>query len=321
MKDYYQTYQLKAKLFYSAITSWQADTLFGAFCWSYLYLYGETELETLLNMYLNDLPPIIFSNGFPGDYLPRPLYTQYYDFAAAQKMNKQAWLNRLQECKKEKKIKYLTLNDFQKWQQGIFQLREVIKEDDLIYIKNTSHNQVSRLTNTVDEDGNFFHLVEWSTKEEYISVYLKIALGYEEKVYQTLELMGQRGIGKKHNLNQGAFTIIKFDIFDGFKEILAPNSFVSLSDFVPANNDPVKGCYKLFVKTGKTDLGKNPFKKSLIMLKNGSVMGLNDNLKPYYGRMIPGLANDKRVCQYGLAFAVPAKVKFYDEEADFLIKN
>jgi CRISPR-associated protein Csm4 len=53
-------------------TPWQADTLFGHLCWQMLYHEGETALNDFLDLYRQRQPPLLFSNGFPGDYLPRP---------------------------------------------------------------------------------------------------------------------------------------------------------------------------------------------------------------------------------------------------------
>ena len=53
----------------------QSDTLFGAFCWSYKYLYGTEKLEEFLDICITQKPPIIFSNMFFENTLPIPLYT------------------------------------------------------------------------------------------------------------------------------------------------------------------------------------------------------------------------------------------------------
>lgn len=50
----------------------QSDTFFGAFCWSYLYLYGEDALVQLINNYKKGSPDIIFSNAFSVNRLPMP---------------------------------------------------------------------------------------------------------------------------------------------------------------------------------------------------------------------------------------------------------
>ena len=50
----------------------QSDTFFGAFCWSYLHLYGEEKLKKLIQNYKTANPEIIFSNAFFKGFLPAP---------------------------------------------------------------------------------------------------------------------------------------------------------------------------------------------------------------------------------------------------------
>jgi CRISPR-associated protein Csm4 len=94
--------------------------------------------------------------------------------------------------------------------------------------------------------------------------------------------------------------------------IANPNGFVSLSPFVPAQNDPVDGVYKTIVKYGKLGenyaLCGNPFKKPLLLLKADSVFKTPDTPKEYYGGIINGTASAKpEVVQFAYAFAVPMK--------------
>ena len=69
MKLFRVTYNLR-----SAVASdWQADTIFGHICWALRYLEGEDKLIRFLSDYELRQPPIIISDGFPGELLPRPL--------------------------------------------------------------------------------------------------------------------------------------------------------------------------------------------------------------------------------------------------------
>lgn len=56
-------------------SAFQADTIFGHFCWAIRHLEGEDALGSLLSAY-DSAPPLLVSDGFPvvGDryYLPRP---------------------------------------------------------------------------------------------------------------------------------------------------------------------------------------------------------------------------------------------------------
>jgi CRISPR-associated protein Csm4 len=52
---------------------WQADMLFGHLCWLIRYQEGEAALNTFLEPYRQGEPPLLFSDGFPQDWLPRPV--------------------------------------------------------------------------------------------------------------------------------------------------------------------------------------------------------------------------------------------------------
>lgn len=60
---------------------------------------------------------------------------------------------------------------------------------------------------------------------------------------------------------------------------------------------------------GEYTFSRNPFKKPLIMLTAGSVFRVQQSVKPFYGRMIEGIAPSKpEVVHYGYAFSVPIKL-------------
>jgi CRISPR-associated protein Csm4 len=88
---------------------------------------------------------------------------------------------------------------------------------------------------------------------------------------------------------------------------------MSLSHFVPAAKDPLKGYWEILVKYPK--LGEdfaitgNPHKKPLIMLRAGSSF-FDSPCREYYGRLVKGLSPQyPQVVQYGYAFPVPIKLQ------------
>ena len=68
-----KTYRLSLAPRSAFITPVQADTVFGSFCWAVRYIDGEDQLDRFLQRYLSDDPPVIFSDGMPGSYLPKPI--------------------------------------------------------------------------------------------------------------------------------------------------------------------------------------------------------------------------------------------------------
>ena len=309
----YQTFRLQIKFRHSAITPWQSDTIFGGFCWAYAYLRGEAALETMLADYAQGNPSVVFSAGFPGDLLPKPLF----GLAPAPDpvREKRTMLNSFKEEKKIKKITYLSIEEFQQFQSG--QTGKIAPKENPLVVGEAFHNQIDRNSGTTAETGALFSQSEWFSNCHF-SVYLKIREGFEEETRSTFEALGQIGLGKKRSLGRGGFDIMDFDLCHDFDSIHDPNAFVCLSNFVPAKDDPTEGYYNTMVKYGKTEFGPtgNPFKKPLIMLTPGAVFKLNGELKPFYGRMIQGLTNDNRVYHYGMAFAIPAKLNLSMEKED-----
>lgn len=52
----------------------QTDTLFGHLCWALRYTQGEPRLRDFLHAFDDIPPPLVLSNGFPEDFLPRPVF-------------------------------------------------------------------------------------------------------------------------------------------------------------------------------------------------------------------------------------------------------
>ena len=103
---------------------------------------------------------------------------------------------------------------------------------------------------------------------------------------------------------------MKFEPFAGFNPPASTNGFVTLSNFVPAANDPVTGYWHTAIKHGK--LGEefassdNVFKKPLLMLEAGSTF-YDVSCREYYGRLVKNLvSSDQRIVQYAFALPVPA---------------
>ncbi|MFC1730369.1 hypothetical protein ACFL6I_08540 [candidate division KSB1 bacterium] len=66
------TYKITFQLLSPVITPFHADTVFGHYCWALRYLRGETSLAEFLKEMKSE-PPVLFSDGFPEEFLPRPV--------------------------------------------------------------------------------------------------------------------------------------------------------------------------------------------------------------------------------------------------------
>ena len=81
-------YKITIKPISSFCSPLQSDTFFGAFCWSYLYNYGQDALEEIIYNYKTGKPDVIFSNAFPEGYLPAPVSLRDLKNSADQPLNK-----------------------------------------------------------------------------------------------------------------------------------------------------------------------------------------------------------------------------------------
>lgn len=134
----------------------------------------------------------------------------------------------------------------------------------------------------------------------------------ENQVVELVEELSKIGYGKRKSVGRGQFILKEITEFS-FDKIATPDGFVALSNFCPAENDPVDGLYKTFVKFGKLGgeftFQGNPFKKPLLMIKAGSIFKTGSTPREFYGRLIEeeiAPANPE-VVHYAYAFSLPIK--------------
>jgi len=302
-----KTYRLKIKLQGSFLTPWQADTIFGNLCWIMAWRKGDDALKAFLDEYINGNPVFLLSDGMPDNLFPAPAHLSLLD-------QKGKCLEAFQKAKKLKKIVWLQPDMFESVRKGNLGI-EPPERINTIRAFTTLHSSISRVTGTTGEEGSLFELPEYAVEQNEISIYLKIRDGWEEKVFSLFKDLSLTGYGKKKSIGKGAFEIIgALEPFDKFNDFDGTNAFISLSNFVPAKDDPTDGFYKTFVKYGKlggefTFCGR-PFKKPLIMLSAGSSFKVINGIKPFYGRMVKDIAPAKpEVVHYGYSFAVPAIIR------------
>jgi len=102
------------------------------------------------------------------------------------------------------------------------------------------------------------------------------------------------GIGAQRSVGKGGFRIEgRVERFGGFQYPSNPDSFVALSNFVPARDDPTDGSYKAFVKYPKVSYTENtedsPFKKPILFLRAGSIFRTKP-VKEIYGSCVENIA-------------------------------
>ena len=301
MKLFRVTYRLR-----SAVASeWQADTIWGHLCWALRYLHGEHRLAEFIAAYDTPQPPLLVSNGFPHDLLPRPILPPApLDLKAELAEQKKQF----REQKEAKKEDYVSFEEFNRALRG-----ETVCPSSRAEVTRrvTLKNQINRITNTTGAEGGALY----SFEEYYcdaITIYAKIAEGFEDTTRELFDYLAKTGYGKRKSVGYGWLEMLDFEPFSGFPSPKDANAFVSLSNFVPAANDPAQGYWKLLVKYGK--LGEEyassakPFKKPLLMFAAGSAF-YDSPVRDYYGRLIPKLSpSHPEVFQYGFGLPVPARL-------------
>ena len=295
-------YRVKLKPISPFLTPWQADTIFGHLCWALLRLEGEDALKKFLQPFSQNQPPIIISDGFPQDLLPLPL-TANLLLPEPQKAEKRKIL---------KKIKYIPINLFDQIRNAQTWCPSEDFQTPASFTQiATPHASISRLTNTTAQGGKFFEqqefIIQAPENNRFISIYLKIQPGWEDKIKSLFQYIAHTGYGSKKSAGKGQVEFISMEKFE-FSPINNPNGFISLSNFVPAPNDPTKGCYKILVKYGK--LGEEfaqsgaPFKKPIIMLQAGSCFK-TQSPKEFYGSVLFNISAKPQVIHYAYSFALP----------------
>ena len=292
----------------------QSDTLFGAFCWSYRYCYGEEQLEALLERIAVDEETLIFSNAFPKGTLPLPMGVRDIAKDFEKIDNKEERRQAYQEHKKLKSAKFIQRSWFDRIAKGDYRGFTEGLEAERIQTHTMVHNMVSRDEGTVkniDNSGSLYEENEmFMENEDGYDVYVLSSLQCDV-LENVVEMMFFLGIGKNKSTGKGAFLI---DGWHDETEILdnkGSNAFVALSNFVPGRRDPVKGMYKTMVKYGKLDREYAtldiPFKKPILFLQAGAVF-FDDNVRKYYGSCIQEVSVKEKVIINAQTIALPIQM-------------
>ncbi|HCT84709.1 MAG TPA: hypothetical protein DF296_05870 [Candidatus Margulisbacteria bacterium] len=340
----YITYQIIIEQKSGLSTPLQADTIWGHLA-SYMAITGYGMFNDFLDSYRDGCPPVIFSDGLPAladvdgvidQYVPKPFYPAPADIISRIKIENKEDRTIL---KRIKKLKWINVEVLQKimthseyiTEKELFEFDEQYEIEDTVTMK----NMVPRFG---CEDTEIYSLEEVFIKPKgdreindgYIGwvVYCKIDADRTDELIPILERFLEAGYGKKKGIGKGQLevkNVVRIDINDELDiKIDNPNAFISLSSFVPAENDPVEGWYQTFVKYGKLgetainmDLPagaaeRNPFKNPVMMFKPGAVFRLppGGKMQDYYGvSHLPGVRYEEEYVHPALAFVVPYRIE------------
>ncbi|HRZ84244.1 MAG TPA: hypothetical protein P5069_17475 [Candidatus Hydrogenedentes bacterium] len=296
-------YRLRLRLLSPLGTPMQSDTLFGHLAWLEAWRGGEEGVRGFLAPFLGGAPPFVLSDAFPAGLLPRPLFVPEAPgggvparagFAAAKR-----WL----------KAPFVSAADFAALLAGP---AAAAPHDSPWESAETPHASIDRNTWTTTPGGQFFSTASLVLGAgcDAVDIYVReLAEGGAAWVEAAFHDLAKTGFGRDKSTGAGAFEVAAFDPWDGFAGPAGADGFVSLSTLMPAAADPADGRWRIRVKRGclgETAGAGNPFKRPLVQLEPGAVFRAGGAPRPWYGRMVSGIAPGMpEAAQCGLALAAP----------------
>ncbi|MFW5890865.1 MAG: type III-A CRISPR-associated RAMP protein Csm4 [bacterium] len=234
-----------------------SQTLFGAFCWAYLDLYGEKSLEELLDNYFAHDDKFVVSSAFPNGFLPAPLF-QWYKTEDIDKLStNRTKFEVMSKLKKFKKVKYVTENLFDMLLMGDISVDVIVKDiifqrnqysicgnvlgldyEDLslsISSQNSFKNSINRLSNTTGDGGNlyYFNTVNLNRGSK---LFFFMSTDNIDKYLPVFNLLSHGAIGGDRSSGNNNFQVELDDEFDPpVKD--DRNWRVLLSKYIPKNID------------------------------------------------------------------------------------
>lgn len=333
----YRDYTIRLTLKSPIITTFQSDTLFGHICWAVDYLKWDDEksLKKFLALYNNrGSPPLLISNGFPKDYLPKPIVRPILQKELESIFGKKNRKENSYKIKTIKKKELICKDDllqiikdrispeilFRKlWKNFKEEEKKWEKrKKDVIY-----HNTINRVTNRVTEGLYEQEEVFYTPDFNEFEIYLKTNYFDKDDLERIFEFISIGGFGKDKSTGKGRFEFIIMEGTD-LEGSGNPNGFMTLSSYIPHPEAPTKGYYEILLKYGKlggtfamgsSEVGNNPFKKPLIMFRAGSTFYDPDyNKSKIYGSLLKNVHKNLKIRHYGYAFPLGINMEEEDDE-------
>jgi len=278
----YQKLKLILNFESSFITPLQSDTLFGEFCWAFLYMFGKNRLRNLLS----EPPGIVFSDGIPNGYLPIPFFPMKNVSILRGRSDEEAQ-KLYKDLKDFKKRKFVSRELFEKkaacgekLTEELFgefrKLRREGREKEKFLTgfakkQESIHVSIDRRSGKARE-GMLFQSEEiFPEKDIAVYVLYRPEVISKEEIEETFKFIGVSGFGAKKSWGKGKFSFKteEFDLKEGNS-----NFFVSLSTGLPKEDEIEKFYAEFFTKFPKhgREFGrKEVFKNPLILSRPGAV--------------------------------------------------
>lgn len=297
-----EIYKLSLRQKSALLTPLQSDTIFGAFCWRLKEYQGETALAAFLDFFKQGSPVFTISDAFyetqeeDDILLPR----LFFPIPKPQEVGldrKEMLLQKARYKKNDQKpfISIRALNRF--FTGALDEYWSVLSESQEEFTGIETHSRTSVKINTSTfshEDGGLYHYKTEVLSSRYnYCVFIKVLQPELFNQYSCQQMLkatfNHAGFGKKKSSGYGQFEVLKFERCNVFEEAKNPNGFITLSHYLPSENDKITDAfYDIRLKYGK--LGEQfasdekPFKKPVYLMKPGSCFKTADPGRLFYGR-------------------------------------
>ena len=289
------TYRIKLSLESTLVTPIMGDTLFGHICWGIYYNKGEKNLENFIELYKDEIPPLVISDGSPSGMLPKPMIDSELSERSLDK-------KRVQLRKHLKKIKYIPIEFFSKdnkiSEEILIDWVEKFEKDKEKTTKEIMHNTINRLSGSVD---NVYNTDEIFYKHNTIFDVYVLSIYEINKVKELFYQGLENGYGADKSTGKGKFNIKSVEIVTLNS---SGNRMMSLGSFVPEEKINLSNLKAdIFTKFGKLGghyvTSYNPFKKPILMYAAGATFNTN-NLK-YVGVLLNNVHKLEKIKHHAMA--------------------
>lgn len=295
-----------------------SDTLFGALTYAISQLYPD-KVEEMIEEFQEE-PPFLVSSTFPFVFNESDSFKEsekilfYPKIITKDSSNEQF---NPQDFKDYKKVKYLEedlffkllngeltnadiLNNYPKYYKVKTLLMNEKRDINISFGENIiPNNSINRISN--ETEGIFY-----TSGNEFINLGLFFLIEFNNEEYKpiikaAIRFLKDRGFGRDISNGKGQFDyeINEEYSLDG-KVDSSLNYFVTLSRFIPNNNDLSKineySSYEISSKRGKSPSGE--IRKQIKFFKEGSIF---PDYEKFYGKIVKS-GKDTPAVEYGFAF-------------------
>lgn len=279
----YEDYHIKWRPLSSVISLLQSDTIFGHIAWALRYVKGEQDLLNFLAAFNEgEDAPLLVSDGFPQDELPKPFFKALplaeinaiidaFSTAKGLAIGKKDLTQVQKLLKKQTVLPKESIDNIRSSFSAESLLQTSLAEIDWNIFKNGKpaapqtetlmmyHNTVNRISHQVTE-GFYQQATRFYADDFAYDVYLRTNYFDKPTLQELFHFIEVGGYGRDKSTGKGRFSI---EVTEGkmLPEINDANAFMTLSHYVPNPTAPTQGYYRLLTKYGR--LGGD-FAKSII---------------------------------------------------------